>query len=215
MAGNRDPDRIPRHSMAERTVHWALALAYVLLFLSGVALFEPLLFWLSYLFGGGEVMRVVHPFIGVVLAVLYAWYAIPIWRDNLLTPSDRTWLRRAPQIITRKLEVPVEGKYNAGQKLVFWGMVVIIPVLLVTGIILWRPYFAPSFPISWRRAAVVIHIISAFLMFGIMGIHIYAGYWTKGSIRAMTRGYVSRAWARFHHPRWYSEVEAKKKQGAA
>ena len=140
---------------------------------------------------------------------------MPIWRDNVLTPADRTWLRRAPAIVTRKLEVPVEGKYNAGQKLVFWSMVVIIPLLLATGIILWRPYFAPSFPISWRRVAVVVHVISAFLMFGIMGIHIYAGYWTKGSVRAMTRGYVSRAWARFHHPGWYREVEAKKKQGAS
>ena len=49
----------------------------------------------------------------------------------------------------------------------------------------------------------------AFVMFVGIGIHIYAAYWTKGSMRAMTRGTVSRAWARLHHPGWYARTAGK------
>jgi formate dehydrogenase subunit gamma len=108
-------------------------------------------------------------------------------------------------------EVPVEGKYNAGQKIMYWSMVVVIAALLVTGLLIWRPYIAPKISLDGRRVASVIHAIMAFIMFVGIGIHIYAAYWTKGSMRAMTRGTVTRAWARFHHPGWYAKVAGKER----
>jgi glycosyltransferase involved in cell wall biosynthesis len=56
---------------------------------------------------------------------------------------------------------------------------------------------------------VELHAAMAFVMFVGIGIHVYAAYWTKGSIRAMTRGTVTRAWARFHHPGWYAKLVGK------
>ncbi len=106
-------------------------------------------------------------------------------------------------------DVPVEGKYNAGQKLMYWSMIVVIALLLATGILMWRPYFAPGVPPPLRRFANVIHAVMAFVMFVGIGVHVYAAYWTKGSIRAMTRGTVTRAWARFHHPGWYAKLVGK------
>jgi formate dehydrogenase subunit gamma len=91
----------------------------------------------------------------------------------------------------------------------YWSMTVVIGVLLVTGVLMWRPYFAPSIPVSVRRASSLIHAILAFIMFVGIGVHIYAAYWTKGSIRAMTRGTVTRGWARFHHPAWYAKMFGK------
>jgi formate dehydrogenase subunit gamma len=74
---------------------------------------------------------------------------------------------------------------------------------------MWQPWFAPMFSPDLRRIAGILHAISAFVMFVGIGIHVYAAYWTRGSIRAMVRGTVSQAWARFHHPAWYREITGK------
>ena len=68
----REGAEIPRYSTAERLTHWAVAVAYVALFFSGLALFHPYFYWLSALFGGGPFLRILHPFLGVTLAVLFA-----------------------------------------------------------------------------------------------------------------------------------------------
>jgi formate dehydrogenase subunit gamma len=204
------PQLITRYTHAERLTHWAVAVAYVALFLSGLALFHPFFYWMSALFGGGALMRVLHPFVGVAFAILFYAYALRLVADNRVTASDKRWLHGMFGYMNKKGdEVPVEGKYNAGQKLMYWSMIVVIAALLVTGILIWRPYFAPKIPVDLRRLSGVIHAIMAFIMFVGIGIHIYAAYWTKGSIRAMTRGTVTRKWARFHHPGWYAKVAGK------
>jgi formate dehydrogenase subunit gamma len=202
------PRLLRRYSAVERVVHWGVAIAYVLLFLSGLALFHPFFFWTSALFGGGPLMRILHPFIGVALALLFYPYAARLWADNRLTASDWGWVRSMLAYVNRREEgVPeVEGKYNGGQKLMFWSMIVIIAALVVSGVVIWQPWFAPSFSRTAREAAAVVHAISAFVMFVGIGIHVYAAYWTKGSIRSMTRGTVTRAWARMHHPGWYRRM---------
>ena len=207
----REPALVARYSHGERLTHWAVAVLYVALFLSGLALFHPFFFWTSALFGGAAFMRVIHPFLGVALGILFYAYAARLWRDNKLVPSDPAWLRSMFKYMNKERggDVPVEGKYNAGQKYMYWSMTVIIGVLLVSGILIWRPYFAPSVSVSLRRAAGLIHTILAFIMFVGIGVHIYAAYWTKGAMRAMTRGTVSTAWAKHHHPGWYDEVARK------
>jgi formate dehydrogenase subunit gamma len=205
-----DPNLIPRYTHAERLTHWAVAVLYVALFLSGLALFHPFFFWTSALFGGAAFMRVIHPFLGVALAVVFYAYALRLWRDNLFVASDGKWIRSMFRYMNRTGEdVPVEGKYNAGQKYMYWSMILVIAGLLVTGILIWRPYFAPSIAAPVKRASGLIHAVLAFIMFVGIGVHIYAAYWTKGSIRAMTRGTVTRAWARFHHPGWYARTTGK------
>jgi len=206
-----DPNRLVRYEPAERITHWAIAIVYIFLFVSGLALFHPFFFWTASLFGGGQLMRVLHPFFGVALMVLFYPYAVNLWRDNRLTPGDTVWLRHMFAYVNKQetKEVPETGKFNAGQKLMFWSMVVIIAALLLTGFVIWQPYFAPGFSAQARKAAAVIHAIAAFIMFIGIGIHVYAAYWTKGSMKAMTRGTVTRAWARMHHPAWYRQLTGK------
>ncbi len=204
------PNLLPRYTTGERLTHWAVAVAYVALFLSGLAMFHPFFWWTSALFGGGALMRIIHPFLGAAFGVLFYAYALRLVQDNLLLPSDRRWLAGMLAYMNKKGEAePVEGKYNAGQKLMYWSMIVVIALLFLTGILMWRPYFAPGVPIPIRRLANVIHAAMAFVMFVGIGVHVYAAYWTKGSIRAMTRGTVTRAWARFHHPGWYAKLVGK------
>ncbi len=206
----QDPNLVTRYTHGERLTHWGVAVAYVALFVSGLALFHPYFYWLAALFGGGPFLRILHPFLGVTFAVLFYAYALRLVSDNRLTPSDRRWLGRMFDYMNKLGEAePVEGKYNAGQKLMYWSMVAVIAVLALTGLLMWRPYFAGGVPVTLRRVAGVLHAAAAFVMFVGIGVHIYAAYWTKGSIRAMTRGTVTRAWARFHHPGWYAKVAGK------
>jgi formate dehydrogenase subunit gamma len=201
-------DTVVRYGMVTRVVHWTIALLYVLLFASGLALFHPAFVWLSDVLGGGTVSRELHPFLGSALAILFFFYGAGVWKENLLLPSDRVWLRNAVAVMMKRIELPVEGKYNAGQKVMFWMMGLSIAALLASGVVLWRPYFADSFGVEVRQIAMDVHAFSAFFMFAAIGIHVYAAFFTKGSIMAMLRGTVSKRWAQFHHPGWYRSVTA-------
>ena len=89
----------------------------------------------------------------------------------------------------------------------FWTIMSMIFVLLVTGVIIWRPYFASYFPIQVVRYALLIHATSAIILIHAILIHMYMAFWVKGAIKGMIEGKVSRRWAQKHHPRWYRDVE--------
>ncbi len=202
---SRPPPLIPRYTHRERLTHWAVAVSYVLLFLSGLALFHPFFFWTSSLFGSAAFMRILHPFLGAAFAVLFYSYALGLAKDNAWTRSDSAWVGQMIAYLNKKAEPRVEGKYNAGQKLMYWSMIGVILLLAATGILMWRSVVG-GVPIPLRRLASLVHAVMAFVMFVGIGVHVYAAYWTKGSIRAMTRGTVTRAWARYHHPGWYEKM---------
>jgi formate dehydrogenase subunit gamma len=206
---NDKGDAILRHPQRERVVHWAVAIVFVFLFLSGLALFHPVFFWFAFLFGGGQFMRFLHPIAGILLVLLFYPYAAQLWKDNRWLPADRAWVHNMFAYMKKAYHPQDTHKYNAGQKLMFWSMVPLIALLALTGIAMWQPWFAPAFPPAVRRGAGLLHAIASFVMFVGIGVHVYAAYWTKGSIQAMVRGSVTRAWARFHHPAWYREVTGK------
>lgn len=209
----KDPNLIRRYSTGARLTHTAVAIAYVYLFLTGLALFHPAFYWLAAFSGGGELMRILHPWVGVGLGVFFLGYALTLWRDNLLKKNDGAWLGTMFRYMRKEHEgIPEQGKYNAGQKVLFWSMLLFVTALLLSGLVVWQPYFAPSFTAQMRMLASVVHAITAFLMFIGIGIHIYAAIWTKGSIKAITQGTVTRAWARYHHPAWAREVEERGRQ---
>jgi formate dehydrogenase subunit gamma len=198
---------ITRYTGGVRTNHWIVAIAFVLAALSGLAMFDPSLFWLSSLFGGGPWTRVLHPFIGLVMVIAFVLLAAVVYPDNRLTSADWQWLRQWRDVVNKREErLPEVGRYNAGQKLVFLLIVVSLAALLLSGIVIWRAYFALYFSIPVIRLASLIHAISAFVLITTIIVHIYAGIWVTGSVRAMTRGTVSAGWAWKHHRRWFREV---------
>ena len=198
---------VPRYNANQRANHWIIAISFILLALSGLALFHPAFFFLSSLLGGGTWSRILHPFIGVVLAVAFFVFAAGLWSQNKITAVDKEWQKRLGDIVCNKTQgLPEIGKYNIGQKYLFWTLVVTIALLLVSGIVIWQPWFAPYFPITLMRLAVLVHAVAAFVAILAIIIHIYSAIWINGSIRAMTRGTVTAAWARHHHPAWYKEA---------
>jgi formate dehydrogenase subunit gamma len=200
-----------RYSDGERMTHWVVAIGFVLAGLSGLAFFHPSMFFFSNLFGGGSWTRILHPFIGVVMFLAFLLMAKHHWGDNLAAEGDKEWRQKARDLLMgRHPQMPPAGKFNAGQKALFWVLVVSLVVLVVTGVALWRPWFAPLFSVALLRTSVLLHAVAAFvLIIAVIG-HIYMAIWTKGSIRAMTRGTVPESWARMHHPLWHRQVTGGK-----
>lgn len=198
---------ILRYTSNQRTNHWLVVIMFFMVGLSGLALFHPALFWLSNLFGGGPWTRILHPFMGVVMFVLFLGLVIRFWRANFFITNDRLWLKRVGRVIKNEEEgVPPVGKYNAGQKLLFWTLLLCMLVLLFSGLVIWRAYFSAYFGITTIRWAMLLHAVAGLILVLSIIVHIYAGIWIKGSINAMLHGWVSRAWARKHHELWYREV---------
>ncbi len=203
---------VARYSARERINHWLNAITFIMLALSGLALFHPAFFFLTNLFGGGPWTRILHPFIGVVMFGAFLFLIFKFWESNYITNADREWKKRLGDILSNKARnLPEIGKYNIGQKYLFWSLVAIIPLLMISGLIIWRPYFAPFFSIGAIRFALLVHAVAAFIAIIIIMVHVYAAIWTRGSIRAMTRGTVTIAWAKHHHPAWYKEVSKERK----
>ena len=196
-----------RHSGVTRFNHWIMVILFGLAGFSGLALFHPNLFPLTGIFGGPQWTRIVHPYfgIGVFLAILFM--LARYWRDNLPTKDDAEWIKHSGDMLKgNQTAMPPVGKYNAGQKGVFWGVCICLIVLLVTGVLFWQAWFAHAVPIPLQRLAVVLHALAAFVISLLVVIHIYAALWVKGTVRAMTQGTVSAGWAKQHHYLWYKKV---------
>ncbi|QQC66930.1 formate dehydrogenase subunit gamma [Paraburkholderia ginsengisoli] len=201
---------IVRYTPNERTNHWITAITFVLLALSGLAMFHPAMSWLYAIFGGGQWTRILHPFVGCVMFVSFLILALRFWHHNYLDKADIQWMRQIDDVLNNREEkLPAIGKYNAGQKLLFFTMVVCLVLLLASGIVIWRRYFSFYFPIEIIRLAAVVHAAAAFVLIVGIVVHIYAALWVKGSIGAMTRGTVTYGWARKHHPNWFKEIIGK------
>jgi formate dehydrogenase subunit gamma len=198
---------LQRYKDGDRMNHWFIALMFVLAGLSGLAFFHPSLFFLTHLFGGGPWARILHPFMGVLMFLSFAGLFAKLWKDNVVNDADRQWKQHMGDMLRgNKAAMPPVGKYNYGQKMVFWVMVFSLLVLLVTGLMFWRPWFAPYFPIDLLRVAVLLHSIAAVALVAATIMHVYAAIWVKGTVRAMTRGTVTESWAKTNHALWHREV---------
>ncbi|WP_342236235.1 formate dehydrogenase subunit gamma [Inquilinus sp. OTU3971] len=205
------PVVVDRYTVAARINHWITATSLVLLALSGLAMFHPKLFFLTALFGGGQMTRTLHPWIGVVLFFSFCGLFIRFWKANLWKSEDNTWLRRARDVLAgREENLPELGKYNAGQKFVFWGMSILIIVLIGSGFVVWDQYFYPFSTIGQKRIAILVHALAAVVIICVWIIHVYAAIWVRGTIGAMTRGRVTGGWAWRHHRKWLRELVARR-----
>jgi formate dehydrogenase subunit gamma len=205
---------LTRNTTGARINHWITGGCFVLLVLSGLSMFDPMTSFLSGLFGGGQSTRAIHPWIGVVLLISYLGLIIQFWRDNLWKREDLAWLAAAHRVVANQEEgVPEVARFNAGQKFVFWTMTLLVPVLFITGIVIWDVYFSPYTSIEVQRVAVLIHSLAAAAAIIVWIIHVYAALWVRGSIRAMTQGYVTPGWAWRHHRKWLRSLAATGSKG--
>ena len=123
-----------------------------------------------------------------------------LWRANLFNRDDVTWVMRFKDVVAGNEDrLPEMGKYNAGQKFVFWGMSALILVLIASGVVIWQEYFSVYTAIETQRWAALLHATAAIVIILIWITHVYASIWIQGTMRAMTRGNVTAGWAYRHH----------------
>ncbi|MCW5745723.1 MAG: formate dehydrogenase subunit gamma [Alphaproteobacteria bacterium] len=203
---------LDRYTPGARVNHWINAMLMICLALSGMSLFHPSLFFLSDLFGGGVWTRIIHPWMGVLAILSFLGLFIRFWRFNLWTADDTAWIKSVRHVVAGdEAKVPEAGKYNAGQKLVFWLMSMLTILLLMSGLAMWDSQLGHLTSIEQKRLAAVVHALSAVVLIAVVIVHIYAAIWIRGTIRGMTRGSVTGGWAWRHHRKWLREEVGKAK----
>ncbi len=202
-------DEIARHTLRSRAVHWAVAVFFISCVLTGLPVWSPVFGWMASIFGGLSVCRWLHSWLGIAFAVSSLLMAVQWFSDMLFDEHDRSF-KVIEYMKFSGAEDPEVGKYNAGQKFFFWAALLGALALLLSGIVLWFPM---SFGQDLRVAAIILHDIAFIAFFVAVVGHIYLGTAAEpGTFRSMTRGTVSKAWARLHHPRWYREVTGEEKK---
>jgi len=200
--------RILRYTFKERATHWVAAFSYIYLLLSGLAFWSPSLFWLAAVLGGGQLSRILHPWMGLIFtgALIYMYV---LWANQMhMEETDKAWWRSLGYYVRNEDDkLPPAGRYNAGQKLLFWGFFVCGLLLLLSGVILWFPEMIPWRLRYLRYLAVLVHASSALLTIGLFMIHVYMGVFAeRGAFGSVIRGDVSVDFAKRYHPGWYEEV---------
>jgi formate dehydrogenase subunit gamma len=186
-------------------------LSYVYLLLTGLAFWTPALYWIAIVLGGGYLSRVLHPWVGLFFSGVLVWMFVTWGRDMRITQEDRRWRAALRHYIRNEdSKVPPAGRFNFGQKQLFWLMILGGVALLVSGVVLW---FVASIP--WelrflRHAATLIHAIAALATIGGFIIHLYMGLFVVPSgLHAIVHGEVTEEWARRHHALWLDQIQSR------
>ncbi|HEX4963129.1 MAG TPA: formate dehydrogenase subunit gamma [Thermoanaerobaculia bacterium] len=200
--------RVLRYTFRERLMHWVSGISYVYLMLTGLAFWSPWLFWIAVVLGGATISRMLHPWVGLIFTAAVLWMDGTWGRQMRTTERDRQWLRSVKHYVRNEDDqVPDEDRFNAGQKLLFWGFLWCGIVLFLTGIVLWVPNWIPWSLRFLRLAAVILHPIAALLTIGLFMIHLYMGLAIEpGAFGSIVRGDVTRRWAARFHRVWYDRI---------
>ncbi len=202
---------IERFAVADRFAHWTMGIGFVVLAITGLVLAAgrrvllPVLGYDAFSWAA-IVSKDAHAFVGPVFIVCLLYFIVRFARDNLPAWHDLAWLRQFGGMLNRR-HVP-SGRFNAGEKTLFWGLVCFFCLLLsATGLVLDFPNFAQGR--SLMQDASIIHLAIGFLAIAASLFHMYLGtLGVKGALHAMLTGVVDETWAREHHEIWYDEVKA-------
>lgn len=207
--------KIERFTPLERSAHWANAIAFGILAISGLVMAfgkffilpvigSALFGWLTYL------LKNAHNFAGPVFAVSLVIVIITFLRDNLPAKGDLNWLLKGGGMLSGH-EVK-SGRFNAGEKIVFWiGVFVLGLVVVGSGLVMDQLVPGLLYERSTMQVAHMVHAVSNILMVVMFMGHIYLGtLGTEGAYEGMRTGYVDETWAREHHELWYDDVKSGK-----
>jgi formate dehydrogenase subunit gamma len=202
---------IERFSPLDRYAHWLLAITWVTLAITGLILSlgkSVLLPLIGYtLFSWLAILaKNLHNFVGPILIVAIPFMFVRYIRDNGIGMDDVKWFVNIIGYF-KGHEYPSK-RFNAGEKLVFWFVLVLFStILVVTGLVLVFPNFDQTR--GTMQIANVVHMITAYLAIALALVHVYLG--TIGMVdayKAMRYGYVDESWAKHHHLRWYEDIAA-------
>mgnify|MGYP001561431922 FL=1 len=203
---------IERHTTKERGVHAIHAISFIILLLTGIGLYDKSFFGITKLFGGVDLSRFIHHWIGVVFIIsLFMMYFQ--WKDEaaVFDKDDKEWLRVFGGYLGKGVKAPPAGKFNAGQKM-FFKMIFWAGILFgITGIIMWIPQTL-ALPKTIVQLSYILHdMILIGLVMGVLA-HVYLGTLANpGTISSLFTGQVDEQWARHHHEKWFKQMIKKGK----
>jgi formate dehydrogenase subunit gamma len=202
---------IERFTPVDRYAHWLLAITWVTLAITGLILSlgksvllpvigYTLFSWLATL------SKNLHNFVGPILIIAVPLMFVRYIRDNGIGVDDFKWFINIVGYF-KGHEHP-SGRFNAGEKLVFWVVLVLLStILIISGLVLVFPNFNQTR--STMQIANVLHMVAAYLAIALALVHVYLGtIGMGGAYKAMRYGYVDESWAKHHHLRWYEDVAA-------
>jgi formate dehydrogenase subunit gamma len=210
ISAGRSGIRVLRFTSFERFSHWLTATSFVVLALTG----------LNITFGKVALRPVIGPD-AFSLVAQYAKYIhnyvsfafvielvliVTMWiKDNIPRKIDITWLKEGGGFIRSKH--PTAGRFNAGEKLVFWFALGAGAAVAVSGYLLIFPFYITN--IAGMQIAQVVHSLIALLFIAVIIAHIYIGtLGMEGAFEAMGTGSVDLNWAKEHHGAWLEEEVA-------
>ncbi len=213
--GKETGRKIERFTPFERSAHWANAIAFCALAISGVVMAfgksfilpvigTTLFGWLTY------ALKNIHNFAGPLFAVSLVIVFCTFLKDNWPDKSDIQWLLRGGGFFGGG--EPPSNRFNAGEKIVFWGGVFALGMVVIgSGFVLDKLIPNIVYLRSTMQIANMVHVVATVLMMAMFIGHIYIGtVGMEGAYSAMRTGYVDEAWAKDHHALWYDDIQAGK-----
>ena len=207
--------KIERFTPFERSAHWANAITFCILAISGLVMAFGKFFVLpvigATLFGWLTfALKNAHNFAGPVFAVSLLVVIITFARDNLPRPEDLRWLLHGGGLFGGK-EI-ASHRFNAGEKVLFWAGVFLLGLVVVaSGLVLDKLLPTLVYERGTMQISHMVHAVAAVLMMAMFFGHIYMGtIGMQGAYKAMRTGYVDETWAREHHELWLADVQSGK-----
>ena len=195
----------------ERFAHWLTAVSFIVLGLTG----------LNLTFGKSIVLPLVGPEKFTMLTqagkfahnyVSFAFAAglvlmFVLWiKDNFPHPRDLLWIVQGGGLFGKFH--PAAGRFNFGQKLIFWAVILGGTGLAVTGYVLMFPFRFTD--IAGMQQAAILHGLIGVVLIAVILAHVYIGtLGMQGAFSAMGSGKVDVNWAREHHSVWVERVEQR------
>ncbi|GAB6180924.1 hypothetical protein JCM14036_22430 [Desulfotomaculum defluvii] len=180
-----------RFNRKERLCHLFRSFSFVLVAISGFTFILNL---------NNITTAIIHGINGWIFVISSVLTMILWFRDCILYDYDKQWLRYMGNYLTKSHDTLPSGKFNAGQKILFWITSMLSIVLMITGILLIN---GQGKHYDWFESVLAIHGISAALTISFIIGHIYLSIFANpGTIRVLVDGKVSKEWASYHHPNW-------------
>ena len=213
--GQETGRKIERFTPFERSAHWANAIAFCALAISGIVMAFGKFFilpvmgtalfgWLTY------ALKNIHNFAGPLFAVSLVIVIVTFVRDNIPSKEDLTWVLKGGGLISGT-EVP-SHRFNAGEKILFWSGVFFLGLVVVaSGLVLDKVIPGLVYERGTMQISHMVHAVATFLMMAMFMGHIYMGtIGMRGAYSAMRDGHVDETWAKEHHELWYDDIQAGK-----
>jgi formate dehydrogenase subunit gamma len=215
IATGRSGRKVARFNAFERTAHWLTAVSFVVLGITGLnitfgkALLLPLIGPDAFS-AFSQYAKYTHNYVSFAFVLGLALIVAIFIKDNIPDRTDIEWFKQGGGFIKSK-HAPAR-RFNAGEKLVFWGALGGGVLVAVSGYLLLFPFYVTD--IFGMQIAQGVHAVIAILFIALILGHIYIGtLGIEGAFEAMWTGEVDYNWAKEHHDLWLEEQLAEGRAG--